>query len=361
MPLVRSARNYRRTEFKFNYKSARHDVAKLSLAAFFVVLLAILAFVVQKPRTSAVTQSTGPISDASVAPNPLDQLASANIALTVARMDRMPETIAITNQADSREAQLAMASTASTVVSKPQIVTTALKSRADIITYITKPNDTASSLAAKFGVTTDSIIWSNGLNSNDIAPHQKLLIPPVNGVVYRIQPGDTVASLARRFSVSKNTIISFNDAEIGGLKVGEIILIPHGVETTTTPSYNTSLPGSFPWGSSPIYGYNGYDWGNCTWYVASQIPVPSNWGNADTWAYYAGLSGWNVNSTPSVGAIAQTPYAAGGLGHVAIVEAVNGNMIKYSDMNNYGDGGGFGIVGHSGWEPASTFSNYITH
>ena len=93
--------------------------------------------------------------------------------------------------------------------------------------------------------------------------------------------------------------------------------------------------------------------------MASKIAVPSNWGNANTWAYYASLSGWHVGPIPSVGAIAQTPYAAGGQGHVAIVDAVsaNGTMIKFSDMNGLA---GWGRVGYSGWVSASLFPNYIT-
>ena len=93
--------------------------------------------------------------------------------------------------------------------------------------------------------------------------------------------------------------------------------------------------------------------------MATKVAVPTNWGNADTWAIYATLSGWTVSSVPRVGAIAQT--SAGYEGHVAVVEAVSpdGSQIQYSDMNNYGDGGGWGRVGYSGWVSASTFPHYI--
>jgi surface antigen len=111
-----------------------------------------------------------------------------------------------------------------------------------------------------------------------------------------------------------------------------------------------------------MYGFNGYDFGFCTWYVATQVSVPGNWGNASSWAYYARLSGWNVGSTPTVGSIAQTARAAGGEGHVAMVEGVSpdGSQIEIRDMNNYGDGGGFDRVG-SGWVSASAFQNFISH
>jgi surface antigen len=72
------------------------------------------------------------------------------------------------------------------------------------------------------------------------------------------------------------------------------------------------------------------------------------------------MSGWSVSSKPTVGAIAQTPYAAGGEGHVAIVDGVSadGTQIKFRDMNGLA---GWGRVGYSGWVSASTFPNYITH
>lgn len=298
-------------------------------------------------------------SSSAAAQSPLDQLASADIAVTVARMGSLPEATAITNQADSQYAELRMAAAnnSDNVVSKPQVVNTDLKSRADIHTYTTQSGDTVASIAAKFGVSTSSIIWSNGLHSGSVAPNQKLVIPPVNGIVYIVKKGDTPASLAQKFNASQSTIISFNDAELGGLKPGEEVVIPNGSEVSATPVYQTysTYSSAFAWGSSPVYGYNGYDYGYCTWYVANQIPVPGNWGNAATWSYYAPLSGWTVSPVPRVGAIAQTPYAAGGEGHVAIVEAVNGDMIKISDMNGLAGWGRVGV----GWVPASQFPNYI--
>jgi surface antigen len=300
-----------------------------------------------------------------VVANPLDQLSSASIALTVAQLDNLPEATAINNTAETQAAELAMASTSDSVVSKPQVVLTALKSRADIQYYITQSGDTVSSIAAKFGVTSNSIAWSNNLTSNSVAPNQNLVIPPVNGIVYTVKAGDTPASLAQKFSANEAQIIAYNDAEISGLKVGEQIIIPNGTEPSSysyVGSYASSSPAgtSFPWGSGPIYGSNGYDYGYCTWYVASQIAVPSNWGNASSWSYYAELSGWTVSSAPKVGAIAQTPYAAGGEGHVAIVQAVSadGTLVKYSDMNGLA---GWGRVGYSGWVPAATFPHYIYH
>jgi surface antigen len=323
-----------------------------------IILGIILAVVLQNPRTNgnsglATSLTSSPATTADT--NPLDQLSSADIAQTVAQLGGLPETTAITNQVQSQAADAAIASSNDNVVAKPQVVATALKSRADIQTYTTVAGDTISNLAAKFGVTSDSIRWSNGISGDSVAAGTKLSIPPVSGVVYTVKPGDTPDSLAAKFSTNKDQIIAYNDAEISGLQVGEQILIPNATQATTFFASSTTGGGgsAFPWGSGPIYGSNGYDYGYCTWYVATQIPVPANWGNASTWAYYARMSGWNVSQAPTVGAIAQK---GGGEGHVAVVIGVNPDgSVVIRDMNGFA---GWGRVG-TGTVSAGFFQNYI--
>jgi len=329
-----------------------------------LLLLIIFIFVLQKPSSASSVDNLSDINLSAVSsltPNPLDQLASANIALTVSQMTNLPETTAISNQAESQQAELAMASTSGNIISKPQITETDLKSRYDIVNYVVQPGDSVASIANKFGVTSDSIIWSNNIEDDSVQVGQNLVIPPVSGIVYTVKSGDTTASLAQEFQASQAQVVAYNDSEINGIYPGEQIVIPGGTE----PSVQQST--SYNW--IPDFGSNGYDYGYCTWYVASVIAVPNNWGNAATWAYYAALSGWNVSSTPSVGAIAQTPYAAGGEGHVAVVRVVNPDgTIWIEEMNSYGQvsmtdstpTGGWGVAD---WKlvPDSAFLNYITH
>ncbi|MBW4061895.1 CHAP domain-containing protein [Candidatus Saccharibacteria bacterium] len=105
--------------------------------------------------------------------------------------------------------------------------------------------------------------------------------------------------------------------------------------------------GGYPsaWCSAPqdAYGYGGA-WGlnrECVswagWRRASMgRAVPTGWGNANTWAGYARADGFRVDSTPEVGAIAQT--SAGAYGHVAVVEAIQGDNVIVSEMNYDGYG-----------------------
>ena len=347
---------------KLHRRALRRRVVRLALlTGNLLVLVILLAFVLQNPRPTASSNSvlSNSSQDRAVI-NPLDQLSSADIALTVARLNNLPEATAINNQADSQATELTMAPTTDNVVSKPQVVTTALKSRNDIRSYKTVAGDTISSLAAKFGVTSDSIRWSNAVVGDTVTVGVNLMIPPVTGIVYTVKTGDTVDSLASKYKVSQDQIVAYNDTEITGIKVGEQILIPNGslpAPVLVRASAASSSSSGFAWGGgAPVYGSNGYDYGYCTWYVASRIAVPSNWGNANTWDNNALQSGWIVSSTPRAGAIGQSD--AGYEGHVAIVEAVSddGTQIKYSDMNGLA---GFGRVGSSGWVSPSKFPHYI--
>ena len=58
------------------------------------------------------------------------------------------------------------------------------------------------------------------------------------------------------------------------------------------------------------------------------------WGNASTWNTNASNAGYTVNGTPAVGDIVQWPTAAGGIGHVAYVYAVNNGVASISEYNH---------------------------
>jgi N-acetylmuramoyl-L-alanine amidase len=288
--------------------------------------------------------------------NPLDQPSSADIAENLARMARLPETPAVINQVDSVRMETTLSVVGDVVVSKPQAVATALKSKKDIRQYVVVAGDNVGNVAAKFNVTSDSIRWSNSLTGDNLTIGNKLWIPPVNGIVYTVKAGDNPDTLSQKYKSTKEQIIAYNDAEINGLKVGEVIILPGGQQPAPVRS-TYSLYSGFAFGTEAIYGAGGYIPGWCTYYVAAKISVPSNWGNANTWDSGARASGWTVSPVPVKGAIGQTDR--GSQGHVGIVEDVSadGTMIKYSDMNGLA---GFNRVGYSDWVPVhSRFQNFL--
>ncbi len=275
-----------------------------------------------------------------VAANPLDQLSSADVAEQLARLGNFEERIAVINHADTVNSQLNRGVADELIVTKPQVVATETLSNKDIKTYVVKNGDSLADLAARFGVTSDSIRWSNGLSGSYLRPGTKLYISPIsNGVVYKVKSGDTVKALAERFRSSEEKIITFNDAEIAGLKAGDRIVIPDGsLPAPSAPSYTGLASNLGTRGRLLTYGGNGYDYGWCTWHVAnrrSQIgrPIPNHLGNAISWYNIARNAGLPVGGEPKVGAVLWHANI-GGLGHVAFVESRNDDgSFEVSDMN----------------------------
>jgi surface antigen len=81
-----------------------------------------------------------------------------------------------------------------------------------------------------------------------------------------------------------------------------------------------------------------YEWGNCTyWSFAMRLwagtPIPTTWGNANTWDDRARADGYEVNHTPAVNAVFQTDE--GDWGHVAYVIKVDDKTGDWtiSEMN----------------------------
>jgi surface antigen len=282
-------------------------------------------------------------------------------------MTNLPEVLAVVNQADSVGAELAVPPAQTTIIAKPQAVSTDLKSARDISSYVVQPGDTVASIAAKFNVTSESIMWSNNLSSATVSAGAKLVIPPVNGVVYTVKTGDTPDTIAQKYRASKEQIIAYNDAELSGLHVGQQIIIPNGQQPAPVTARGAYSYGAS--GFSAVYGYNGYDFGFCTWYVANKRAaagrtLPSNLGNASTWDDRANAGGLPVNKTPAVGAAVVTSQR--GAGHVAYVERVNADgSIWVSEMNSRGQRGIDDPTPAGGWNridfkliPASAAASY---
>ncbi len=110
-----------------------------------------------------------------------------------------------------------------------------------VITYTVRPGDTMSSIAARFGLTLDTLRWSNPEfehNPDDIYPGDVLRIPPINGVVVEVQEGDTVERLAQRYNVPPEVIRDYAANRLSPpyrLQPGTLIVIPGGSKERNLP------------------------------------------------------------------------------------------------------------------------------
>lgn len=320
-------------------KRARRRLIKTTLVFGNAALLLVVGAFVFTNRTASQTvrrsTSSSASQTASAALNPLDQLSSAEIAVQAAQMVKLDELTAVRNQADSENAQLAIVPNDSSIVAKPQIISTAQKSKRSIQNYKTAVGDTISGIATKFGVDANSIRYSNSLTGDSIDADKDILIPPGVGIVYTVKAGDTIDTVTSKFQADKNLFITVNDAEGGSLAVGDHLWIPNGVQPVVVSRY---IPTGFAWGSTAVYNSNGYDYGFCTWYVSNRRaeigrPVPSNLGNAYTWYIIARNAGLPTGLQPLVGAVAVNQAG----NHVEVVEAVNADgSFWVSEMNSRG-------------------------
>lgn len=321
-------------------KRARRRIVRVGIIGGNFILLVLIGVFIITNRSASQTIRSGTLNSAvtttSSLANPLDLLSSDQIALQAAQMTNLPELTMVRNRADSAVALLNVVPNDSTTLAKPQIVSTAEKSRYDITTYVVQAGDTVASVAAKFNLDTNSILWSNNLTGGNLTAGTTLEIPPATGIVYTVKSGDTVTSITSKYQANQATFEEVNDAQ-SGVTAGEVVWIPNGLQPVAAPAFNQLSFGAISGGfyySGPCIN-NGYDCGWCTWWVAyrrAQIgrPVPDDLGDAYSWVDLAPSNGLAVGLKPEPGAVIWFP----GMDHVGFVESVGADGSAYiSEMH----------------------------
>lgn len=111
-------------------------------------------------------------------------------------------------------------------------------SRSEIIYYTVQQGDTISSISKKFGISVNTILWSNNLTAFSlIRIGDKLSILPVSGVTYTVKSGDTVGKIARTFGIDEDKIFQYNNIKsANGLVIGQNIIVPGGSKIKAAPT-----------------------------------------------------------------------------------------------------------------------------
>lgn len=186
--------------------------------------------------------------------------------------------------------------------------------------YVVRKGDNLSQIAEMFGVTTNTIRWSNDVKGNVISEGQVLVILPVSGVRHTVKKGDTVSSIAKLYKADALEVASYNNLAQGdALAPGEIVIVPDGeiktevatltsrVQGANAPSYSGYYIRPISGGrkSQGLHGYNGID-------LASPVGTPII-ASASGDVIVSRSSGWN-----------------GGYGSYIVIAHGNGTQTLYA-------------------------------
>ncbi len=210
-------------------------------------------------------------------------------------------------------------------------------SRGDIETYVVQAGDTASTIAAEFGVSTKTILWSNNLSDASlIKPGQTLNILPTTGVAHTVKSGETIDGIAQKYSTTADKIIEFNNfIDASDLIAGVEIIIPDGEQPAPPPPPKTtqlaSVRSVFSGSTTPVGGNAAAVSGGSYQWPTSCTRISQYYGYRHT-----GIDIDCEFDDPIYAAEAGTVVSAGwggGYGIQVVISHSNGTQTRYAHLS----------------------------
>jgi murein DD-endopeptidase MepM/ murein hydrolase activator NlpD len=172
-------------------------------------------------------------------------------------------------------------------------------------TYVVKEGDTIPAIAARAGITVDTLIQVNSLKSgDDLVVGQQLIVPPVDGTMISVERGQTLLQVAAAFRVDAEAIRSVNDLPLGGKLPSRLFIPAVSTRSIAAPASTAAAAGRelahFAWPTQGII----------TQYF---------------WRYHPGIDIANVTGTPEMAAARGRVTWAGWGSYGIYVEIDHGN------------------------------------
>jgi len=202
--------------------------------------------------------------------------------------------------------------------------------KGEITEYRVVEGDTVSTIAKKFGVSIDTIIWENNLKSpDDIKLQQILRILPVSGLRYKVNRGETIYSIAKKLQVDPQNIIdypfnSFANDETFALAAGQELVVPEGVKPREVVVDRTRYVAR---SVAPIPGVVGE--GNYIWPTTGTISQKYYWYHPAV--DIANHAGPDVVASQG-GTVVTAGWNGGGYGNYVVIDHGNGYRTLYGHM-----------------------------
>lgn len=211
---------------------------------------------------------------------------------------------------------------------KNAVTVTSSHARGEIVEYVVRKGDTVSSIAKKFGVSIDTIVWANNIKSvTKIKVGDRLKVPPVDGIVHRVKWGETVYSVSKKYQANPQAIVdfpfnSFSNDETFALAVGQNLIVPGGIMPKyQKPQVSAVQPQVVP--SADVKGL-------FAWPTSGRITQRYSW-------YHRGLDIANRSAPPILasraGIVASVIYGRYGYGKHVIIDHGDGYKTLYAHMS----------------------------
>lgn len=221
----------------------------------------------------------------------------------------------------------------------------------EVISHVVTEGETLSSIAERYGLNVDTILWANNLQPNaTLKPGQELEILPVDGVRHQVARGETIYTIAKKYGLedSQAQVIvdypfnEFLNDETFELAVGQYLVIPDGVPpkaVNNTPGGATrrviltpdagavTATGSFAWPAAGMItqGYRFY-------HKAFDI---ANRGGGPILAADSGVvvgAGWDSSGYGNRAIIDHGNGYSTLYGHMSVIQVVEGQRINRGDV-----------------------------
>ena len=222
-----------------------------------------------------------------------------------------------------------------------------VRNRSDLSTYTVEPGDSLFSIATRFGLLPETVLWSNRYNISDdphmIYPGQTLVIMPVDGTVHVWSAGEGLNGVAEFYQVTPEAIINWpgnnlhlatlGDLANPNIEPGTMLVIPGGKGefsdwripriTREDPAAAVNVgPGACPESYDGVLGTLNFTW-----------PVSSH--NLSGYDYAPSANHFGIDISGNIG----DP-----------VSAVDNGVVVYAGWNDW-DYGNMVVVDHGqGWQ-----------
>ena len=219
------------------------------------------------------------------------------------------------------------------------------KPRTEPVIYEVESGDAVFSIASKYNITPETLLWSNYDVLQD-DPHslrigQELIIPPTNGILYEWEEGNTLDNVARDFRARVDDILSWSGNRLDftnpEIDTGSLVMIPGGereFQQWVVPTYavgrsgtNATLPGGCTVEGGGLYGSGFFIWPADNHYLS---------GN-DFWSGHLAIDIATATGAPiyasDAGVVVFAGWDSNGYGNVVMIDHQNGYHTLYAHLS----------------------------